>query len=489
MSLAGTSPSPPRPDSFAYAADILDPPDQVERRRQAEAAREASRGEARTWRTLARPDQRPPSGDWRTWYVRGGRGGGKTWTGARTLAEWIRESDAPGQWGVVAPTYGDARDTCIEGESGLLDALGLPRQYRGWNRSIGELWLPDGNVVYADGADDGALRVQGKNLRGAWCDEVGLWKKWQTAWDESVEFAVRKGEARIVATGTPKWNMPAKALVRKLLDDPAVPKSRLRTLDNAAHLSERMLANARALVGTKLGQQELDGDLLDELSGMFRQSDFRHWRYADVAVGRVMLLGQCDTLGEFTPDPAGRYVRPETCWRFITVDLAKSLKTSADWTVISVWAVAPLGELLLVDRGRRRMTEDDHWPAIQALMTTHAVAYVAIESRMLTTTVVYEAGRANAPYKELVAAKDKVERALPAMRRVQQHRTFFPADAEWLGEWEAEHMKFPDDGEHDDQVDTHAYAALELATGGSDAAPAVAVETPGDADELMTMGF
>ena len=35
-------------------------------------------------------------------------------------------------------------------------------------------------------ADDGALRIQGKNLRGAWCDEIGLWVRWDQAWNESL---------------------------------------------------------------------------------------------------------------------------------------------------------------------------------------------------------------------------------------------------------------------------------------------------------------
>ena len=51
-----------------------------------------------------------------------GRGWGKT----RTGAEWIKQQALalPGsRWAVVAPTYADARDTCIEGESGLLAVL------------------------------------------------------------------------------------------------------------------------------------------------------------------------------------------------------------------------------------------------------------------------------------------------------------------------------------------------------------------------------
>jgi hypothetical protein len=46
-----------------------------------------------------------------------------------------------------------------------------------WNRSTGELRLRDGTVVFCDGADDGGLRVQGKNLRGCWAEEIGLWRQ------------------------------------------------------------------------------------------------------------------------------------------------------------------------------------------------------------------------------------------------------------------------------------------------------------------------
>ena len=213
---------------------------------------------------VARPEQLPPDGPWRTWYVRGGRGSGKTRTGAETFAEWIKAN--PGhQWAAVAPTFGDARDVCIEGPSGLLNALHLPRSYKGWNRSHGELFLPDGGVVFADGADDGALRIQGKNLAGLWADEIGLWRNWRTAWEESIAFAVRIDPALVVATGTPKRGHP---LVLRLFNDPTIPKTLLKTLDNADNLSQAALDElVRRYAGTSLGEQELEGAVLDEVEG------------------------------------------------------------------------------------------------------------------------------------------------------------------------------------------------------------------------------
>lgn len=231
-----------------------------------------------TWRDKARPEQLPPEGEWRTWYVRGGRGSGKTWTGGNTLAEMALAS--PGEYGVVAPTDSAVRDVCIEGPSGIIHALGtnLAEIKRGasekvlsYNQSSAILRLRNGSVIYADGADDGAPTIQGKNLRGLWADEVGLWRKWQQAWEESIRYAVRLSPARIVATGTPKRGHP---LVRALMADGAVNKTLLKTSDNAQNLDPALLAELYAKYGgTTLGRQELEGEILDDVPGALWQRD------------------------------------------------------------------------------------------------------------------------------------------------------------------------------------------------------------------------
>lgn len=234
------------------------------------------------WQAQARPEQLPPEGEWSTLLLRGGRGSGKSFAGAHILAELIatdplRDVEGPGQWAVVAPTFGDARSKCIESdESGLLMALGTnvaevaagrSSLVAKWNRSLGDLELRDGTRVYIDGADDGAYRCQGFNLRGAWCDEVGLWRQWKAAWDESLGFALRKGQARRVATGTPKRDQPARELIKRLLADDRVISRRLRTADNAHNLSPAFFESVAQYAGTALGRQELEGELLDEVEG------------------------------------------------------------------------------------------------------------------------------------------------------------------------------------------------------------------------------
>lgn len=211
----------------------------------------------------ARTAQRPPDGLWRCWYLQGGRGSGKSRTGAETLKDLILGNE-PGEWAIIAPTYADARDVCVESPGGVLAALG--GTVANWNRSTGQVQLHNGSVVFLDGADDGAFRIQGKNLRGAWCDEVGLWGRgWKTAWMESLQFAVRLAPGKIVATGTPKAGHP---LIKHLLADPYTRVTRMRTMDNSSNLDPMALEELkRQYAGSRLGRQELEAEFLEDIEG------------------------------------------------------------------------------------------------------------------------------------------------------------------------------------------------------------------------------
>jgi phage terminase large subunit-like protein len=232
---------------------------------------------------MARPDQlMPPESDpWRICYWQGGRGSGKNRSGAGGLTEWVLgDTDGEGEYGVIAPTYADAWTKCIEGESGLLAALGTnmseikdhsSRYVRAAWRTYGQVIFHNGIIVYVDSAAEGAPRVQGRNLKGIWCDEIGLWEKWETAWHESIKYAVRRGISRILVTGTPKISRPARKLIRSLIrNDPehgGVVVRKLRTIDNADNLSPEF---RRAVIGmasgTRLERQELEGDLLEDVA-------------------------------------------------------------------------------------------------------------------------------------------------------------------------------------------------------------------------------
>lgn len=163
---------------------------------------------------------------------------------------------------VVAPTYADARDTCVEGDSGLLSVI--PEVLvKNWNRSIGELDLANGTRVKLFSAEV-PTRLRGPQHHFAWCDELAAWDKPTETWDQ-LNFGLRLGRRpRIVVTTTPQPIRLVKELLKR--DDAVVTCG--STYDNAANLADSVLVQLRARYeGTRLGRQELYGELLEDREG------------------------------------------------------------------------------------------------------------------------------------------------------------------------------------------------------------------------------
>jgi phage terminase large subunit-like protein len=213
-----------------------------------------------SWAAQARPAQLPPPGDWRTWLILAGRGFGKT----RAGAEWIKASaaaDGDLRIALVGATAAEARAVMVEGESGLL-AVSRPHERPHWQSSLGLLVWPSGAraLVYSAEAPD---RLRGPQHHLAWCDEIAKWPQGEAAWDNLL-LGLRLGERpRVLATTTPR---PV-ALVRRLLDEAGTVVTRGRTADNV-HLARAFVHQVTQLYGgTRLGRQELDGELIDEVDG------------------------------------------------------------------------------------------------------------------------------------------------------------------------------------------------------------------------------
>jgi phage terminase large subunit-like protein len=222
-------------------------------------------GQARLrWRLERRPKQIQPAGDdWRWWVLMTGRGWGKT----RTGAEWIVEQAQthPGtRWAVVAPTFADARDTCIEGESGVLYCLGEDPPI--WNRSIGEMTLANGSHIRCFSAEK-PKRLRGPQHHGAWADELAAWD-YPEAWDQlkyTVRLPLPDGtKPRVVVTTTPQ---PTR-LVRGLVADHRTVLISGHTDENVANLSADAVEDLYDTYGgTRMGRQELAGELLLDTPG------------------------------------------------------------------------------------------------------------------------------------------------------------------------------------------------------------------------------
>jgi len=99
-----------------------------------------------------------------------------------------------------------------------------------------------------------------------WADELAKWKKAQESWD-MLQFGLRLGsDPRACVTTTPR----NRSVLRDLLDRDTTRMTHAPTSANAANLAKGFLheMNAR-FSGTHLGQQELEGLLVEDVPGAF----------------------------------------------------------------------------------------------------------------------------------------------------------------------------------------------------------------------------
>lgn len=234
------------------------------------------------WWFIGRPEQQEPEGNWNVWLILSGRGWGKTRTGAEWLAQQVIDNPfapdgVPTQWAVIAPTFADTRNICIEGPSGLLKAL----QHNGlqpdvdyvYNKSSHKITFDKGQMIHTFGADSPDAG-RGLNLSGAWLDEIAIWPYPYETWTEGLAPALRIGQRpRVVVTTTPK---PIKLLRDwTTRTDGSVHVTRGSTFDNAKNLSETALIELRARYeGTRTGRQELYGELLEQAEGALWTRDW-----------------------------------------------------------------------------------------------------------------------------------------------------------------------------------------------------------------------
>ena len=215
------------------------------------------------WReSVARPAQLAPEGiDWDAWIIRAGRGFGKT----RSGAEWCHEQARAGlkRGALVGATVADVRDTMVEGESGIVETCPddlLPIKYEPSKR----------RVTYGNGCrlylytSEKPRQLRGPQHEFAWADETCFWEHLEDTWD-NLMLGLRKGPCpRVVVTTTP---LPSKWL-DELRKDPTTVETTGTTYDNIINLSEKFKERiVRKYEGTRLGKQELYGEILDDIPG------------------------------------------------------------------------------------------------------------------------------------------------------------------------------------------------------------------------------
>lgn len=215
------------------------------------------------------------------------------------------------------------------------------------------------------------------------------------------------------------------------------------------------------------------GNPTPEGMGLFARQNIRFWRPSDPENGYNEQGPLKDAIFLMQPDGGYIAVSVRDLTSFVTVDLAASTKTSADFTVFAQWAVTPpVGlyertSLVLIRLLRERMESANHMRRLREWVgegyPNIRIQYVAIEKQTYGLTLIqnYKRARGMPPSRPMAADTDKVTRAIPAGALSMDHRIYIPQLAPWGEVWLQEHVVFPN-GTHDDMVDTTAYAGIAM---------------------------
>jgi len=221
---------------------------------------EAFRGFAEEWSWRAFRGQTEPPGEWRVWLLMAGRGFGKTRAGAQWVLARVRECPAA-RIALVGGNLGEVERVMVNGPSGILRSAPIDERPV-WRPSDRTLVFPSGALAFAYSAER-PESLRGPEHHFAWCDELAKWARADETWD-NLMLGLRSGERpRALVTTTPR-SVP---LVRRIKAMPAVARTGGRTLDNVALAEAAVAALVEAYGGTRLGRQELDGELIEDVEG------------------------------------------------------------------------------------------------------------------------------------------------------------------------------------------------------------------------------
>jgi phage terminase large subunit-like protein len=219
----------------------------------------------RAFAEWAHEGQLAPAGPWSTWVIKAGRGFGKTRAGAEWITERIAANAGAGRpirIALVGATLDDARRVMVEGKSGLLEVAGA--WVTEWHASLGRLRFRTGaEAALFSGHTPHLLR--GPEHHYAWCDELAKWEAAQESWD-MLQLGLRLGShPQAVVTTTPRSG----SVLGAIMDDPATVTTGGPTSANP-HLPKAWQDRVHRLyAGTRLGRQELDGEILPEAGALW----------------------------------------------------------------------------------------------------------------------------------------------------------------------------------------------------------------------------
>lgn len=276
--------------------------------------------------------------------------------------------------------------------------------------------------------------MRGPQHHGAWCDELAAWNR-PEAWDQ-LQFGLRLGKfPRAVITTTPKPT----ALIKNIMGRETTHITRGSTFENEANLAPSALAELQLrYAGTRLGRQELYGEVLDDVEGAL-------WTRDMIERSRIQ---ESDL--------------PTLIRIVIGVDPAVTSGEGSDSTGIVVAGISPDNQFYVI-ADRTIKTSPEQWAKVVA------TAYEEFQAdRVIAETnnggdlveLLLRSVAPNLPVTKVTASRGKRVRAEPVSALYEQNRVHhvgaFPKLEDEMCQW------VPDMSESPDRMDALVWAVSDL---------------------------
>lgn len=347
------------------------------------------------WLKTARPNQIPLDTEGKLYHIwLAGRGFGKTRTAVEDMWWdcWIN----PGiRYAVVCATLSDTRKTAFDGESGLTACCPY-ELIEDYNKALLEIKLINGSIIQGYTAEE-PQRLRGPQFHRAWADELAAWRYSQETWD-MLQFCLRLGnKPKVNITTTPK---PIK-LLKYLVSSEKSLLIKGSTFDNSDNLADAQLEALRERYqGTRLGRQELEGEILEDIEG---------------ALWNLSLLEHAHNLSKNVFD----YDRV-----VIAIDPAVSCNEDSSETGIVVAAKMVNGKYLVIEDASGIYTPNE-WGELAVKLYDKYQADCVVGEVNNGGDLVENNVRTHDPninFKQVRATRGKVKRAEPIAALYEQHK-------------------------------------------------------------------
>lgn len=211
------------------------------------------------WSFWGRPEQQEPDGDWDVWLALAGRGWGKTESGAQWVKRRVKEGAR--SIALVAETQKDLEEVMVKR---LLSIYPEGEKPDVRYKPVRVAWPCGAEALGYVGTEPEQLR--GPEFDTALVDELAKYRYQRETWD-MLQFCMRAGsKPRTMITTTPRPTELIKSLVAG--KEGKVHVTRGNTADNKANLAPSFVTKIYARhEGTRLGRQELGGEILGDLPG------------------------------------------------------------------------------------------------------------------------------------------------------------------------------------------------------------------------------